>query len=49
MCRRTDLLRKPVVMRMAMRQRPGSGRQSSHVVREQHHHTGASVRRSGRG
>ncbi len=41
--------REAVVMRMAMPQRPGEGRNSSHVMREQHHHTSASARRSTRG
>jgi len=49
MQRRRSDARAAVVMRMAMPQRPGEGRNSSHVMREQYHHTGASARLFTRG
>ena len=49
MRRRRPDARAAVVMRMAMPQRPGEGRKSSHVNPEHHNDTGASARHSIRG
>jgi len=46
---RTIWRRAAVVMRMAMPERPGEGRRSSHVVNVTCYHPGAFARRSGRG